>query len=500
MFEELKTLIKHSSVYGMAELLRKGIGFIMIPIYTQFLTPADYGLLELLDLTVNVIGMLVGLHIGSALIRYYNYYDDQKGKQEVFTTALAFTFLLSLFVFCILVVLSDPISKLISGSSQYYRYFQITFICLTIQAIYLIPETYLLARKKSLLYSALSTGTLISNLSLNIFFLVVMRMGVFGILLSMLITKAINCLIVSAITLRHIRYSFSLEKLKKMIWFSLPLVPASISMFIIHFSDRFFIQMYCNLNDLGLYSLGYKFGMIISIIVSTPIFKIWDTQRFEIAKNNNAQQIFKKIFTYYSAVIIFVGLGISVFIDEIVSVMAASEYKGASTIVPLIVLSYVFYGMASYFTLGIMIRNKTKYAAYIQLCAAGINLLLNMFFISSYGIIGAAISTVLTFLFIVLLNFIVSQKIYPIPFEYGRVFILFALAIFLFGLSRLVELPFLMSLGIKSFLILGFPLILFIGKFFNEEEISKGMELLKTIRSRFVIKNGLAGIVDKVKK
>jgi O-antigen/teichoic acid export membrane protein len=325
-------------------------------------------------------------------------------------------------------------------------------------------------------------------------------MGVTGILLSMLITKILNNSSLFFVTFHHTGLKFSLEKLKEMVNFGLPLVPASIGMFVMHFSDRFFIQKFCDLSDLGLYSLGYKFGMIISVLVSAPIFRIWNTQRFEIAKTDNGKQVLGRIFTYYAAVIMFVGLGISVFVEEIVFIMAAPGFQGATAVVPLIVLSYIFYGVAGYFTLGMVITIKTKYIAFVQLSTAGMNILFNMFFISRYGINGAALSTVISFLFLALFSFVISQKLYPVAFEYGRVAILFALAMLVFGLSRVVELPFLMSVGVKSFLILGFPLMLFLGGFFYEDEISKGRELLRDISSRWGIGKNLIKATKGIKR
>jgi O-antigen/teichoic acid export membrane protein len=147
-----------------------------------------------------------------------------------------------------------------------------------------------------------------------------------------------------------------------------------------------------------------------------------------------------------------------------------------------------------------MITKKTKYIAYIQLSTAGMNILLNMFFISRFGVMGAAISTVLSFLMLALLTFTVTQKLYTVPVEYGRIAILFVLAMFVFCLSRLIELPFLMSVGIKSLLILGFPLMLFLGGFFYEDEISKGRELLRGASSRWGIGRSLLKATKEMKR
>jgi len=500
MFKEVKSLIKHSSVYGSANLLQKGIGFIMIPVYTHYLSPADYGILELMDLTINIITMVIGMRIGSAIIRYYHHYEELEDKLGVFTTAL-----ISVSVMCVIIVgvlecFTKTFAGFILGEIEYYHYFQVMFVAMGLQTIASVPESLLLTRKQSVLFSAVSIGTLISYLTLNILFLVVFKMGVMGILTSTLITKVLNTSSLLIITLCRIKLIFSLEKLKKMVVFALPLVPAGLALFVMHFSDRFFIQKFCDLNELGRYSLGYKFGMILSVIVSGPILRIWNTQRFEIAKTDDAKQVFGRIFTYYSGVMIFAAMGISIFIDEVISIMAPSEYQGASAVVPLILLSYIFYGMSNFFTLGIMITYKTRYSAYIQMTAAVLNILFNMFFISRYGVMGAAVSTVLSFLCLAVFTFLVSQRIYPVPFEYGRVFVLFALSVSAFGLSRLITLPLMMSLGIKGLLLVIFPAALLIGRFFYEEETAKCKELLKDIAFRFGIEKCLPGAIDTVKK
>ncbi len=479
LFTEIKTLLMHSSVYGTAEFLKKGIGFFMIPIYTRYLVPADYGLLELLDLTLNVIAMLVGMHIGTAIIRYYHHFEDPKDKQQVFTTALIFIFALSIVALAILELFSHSISALVTGGIEYVRFFQIIFVSMAVETVYLVSENYLLARKKSVLYSALSVGNCLVALSLNILFVVVFKMGVMGILLSMLITKLANGIAVISITVKGVSLSFSWEKLCKMIRYALPLVPAAFSLFVMHFSDRFFVQRFCDLNDLGIYSLGYKFGMIISVVVSEPIFRVWNTQRFEIAKQPDAKEVLGRAFTYYLAVVTFAGLGISVYIDEVIHIMASSPYQGAATVVPLIVLSYIFYGMANFFTLGIMITFKTKYAAYVQMTIAGMNLLLNMFFVSRYGIMGAAVSTLLSFLCLAVLTLLVSQKLYRVFFEYGRILALFAVSGGIFALCRYIDVALLLSLSLKSLLLMTFPLALFLLGLFRRKDIASGSQLLR---------------------
>ena len=485
MLKDIKSLAKHSSIYGISNLLQKGIGFIMIPVYTHYLTVSDYGILELMDLTVNVISMLMGVRMGTAIIRYYHHYENPEDKLEVFSTALIFVTLMTIAVVVALEFFTKPIAGVVLGNPKYFRYFQIIFISMGIQTIAAVPESYLLARKESLVYSMVSIGTLISYLTFNILFIVVYRMGVMGMLLSMIITKVFNTSSLLIIVSRQLKLSFSWEKLKKMLIFGLPLVPESFCLFIMHYSDRFFVQKLCALDQLGQYSLGYKFGMILSFIISEPFFSTWNTQRFGIAKREDAKPTFGRFFTYYSAVALCAGLGISVFIDEVIRIMAPKEYQGATAVVALVVLSYIFYGMANFFNLGIMLKYKTKYAAYIQMVVAGLNLLFNWFFISRYGVIGAAFATMLSFLCLATLTMTVSQNLYPVPFEWRRVFILFATAVFIYGISRLIHARFVWSLTLKSALMLVFPALLYVGRFFTKDELEKAKELITARLSKF---------------
>ncbi|MEZ4526369.1 MAG: oligosaccharide flippase family protein [Desulfobacterales bacterium] len=260
MLSDIKSLLRHSSIYGISNLLQKGIGFVMIPVYTHYLTPSDYGILELMDLTINIIAMVMGMRLGSAIVRYYHHYEKPEDKQEVFSTALLFVFVSTVFVVCCLEFFVRPISGLVLGSPDYFRYFQIIFISMGFQTISTVPETWLLTRKKSLAYSLISIGTLVSYLCLNILFIVIYRMGVMGMLLSMIITKFLNTSSLLLLIRKDIGFSFSWEKFFNMLRFGIPLIPESFCMFMIHYSDRFFVQKFCHLDQLGQYSLGYKFG------------------------------------------------------------------------------------------------------------------------------------------------------------------------------------------------------------------------------------------------
>jgi O-antigen/teichoic acid export membrane protein len=457
----------------------------MIPIYTRYLLPADYGVLALLDMAMNVMGMLVGLGMGAGLIRFFHHFETQEEKNEVFTTVLITVVVLNTGLLILLQTFSTPITALVTGDVQSQSAFQLMFISLVMQNIYQVGESLLLARKQSVLYSSLAVITMLLNLSLNILFLVVFHLGVYGIMLSMLIAKSVNALIVLTLTLKGVRLRFSWAKLVRIIRFSYPLLFVSIGAFLMHYSDRIFIRAYGDLTELGLYSLGHKFGMILSMLIVTPIFHIWNTQRFEIAKQDHPKPVFARMFTYFALVVVFFGLGISVFIDEAI-VIAGSAFHEAAQVVPLIVLGYIFFAFAGFMNLGCMITGKTKFLAVSQAIAVGINLLLNYFLVSRYGIMGAAMATALSFFCLALMNFIVSQKTYPVVFEYRRLALLTLAAGTAFFVSTLGDFSLLPSLAYKTGSMLVLPVGLLVFGFFNAEEKRKALELVAALKVRLL--------------
>jgi len=317
-----------------------------------------------------------------------------KGRsREVATTALAGMGLLTFLVLLALQGHSRFVAGLVLGDDNLDLYFRIVFFSIALQTLATVPESVLLAQKRSRVYSTITLLTFVSYLSLNILFIVGLEMGVLGMLVSMLATKVLNTAMNFWVTRADFAPRISLEKFRRMAAFGLPLIPASMAMLAIHYADRIFVQRYCPAADLGLYSLGYKFGMMLSFLVSQPIFFAWNTLRYEMAADDDPARGFGRIFTYILVIIVYAALGLSVLSPEAIRIMTPDEYQGAASIVTIIVASYVFNGIQNFLTSGIYVSYKTTYMPVINMVAAACNILLNLLLVPSYGIHGAAWAT-----------------------------------------------------------------------------------------------------------
>lgn len=469
--KEAKAVARHSSIYMMATILNKVVSFLMIPIYTRFLVPADYGTIELLGLTTDIIGMVVSIGIADAMYRFYFEYESDRDRNEVISTSI-FTFgsiaLISLFF---LSFSSHFLALKMLDSQKYYYYFLMAFSSLWFNTIVQMGYSYLRIQEKSGTYLIYSLCRLLFGLSLNIYLVAIVQMGVLGVLLSTLISSITFSIALVITILYKTKIRFSFFKCKELLKYGAPLIPTNLAAFIVHASDRFFIKNYFGLSETGIYSLGYKFGNLPNNFIAAPFMQIWEIRFFKYYKDENAHIIFGKIFTYLCFLVLFAGLGISVLIKDALMIMSASSYWSAFKIVPIILLSYIVFSFQYYFNMGIYIMKETKYLAYINMSNAVLNIILNFILISRYGIWGAAFATLICFIYKVIITYYISNKLYKISVEFGRILKLFAAAMGLYFTCHFISINGIyFDMLLKFVIACIFPFLLFLMKFYTADE------------------------------
>ncbi len=482
MFNIIKGVAKHSIIYGIGDVLGKGISFFMIPLYTYYLSTSDYGILELIDLTSYIIGMFLGMGVTHSVIRYYFEYDDEEKKKQVISVAMITIWVVSLSVLVGLFFLSKQISALVFNSTDYYRFFNIIFITTVIQLSNEIPRAFIRIEQKSVLYVSVNFAKLLLSLFLNIIFIVYLKMGIMGILLSSLIATVTANIFFMIYIFRRVRLSYSFKLLSAMLKYGLPIMWSWFGMFVLHFGDRFILQRLTSLSDVGIYSLAYKFGFVTNLLVLSPFLLMWAPKRFDLIKEPNAKNIYAVIFTYFMFIEIFVSLGIAVLIKDVIKLVADPKFHGAYQYVSTILLGYIFYGAFQYIQFGIHLEKKTKYLAYATLIGAGLNIGANYLLISSIHIWGAALTTAISFLFLMIFIYFPSQKLYYIRYEFGRITKMSLIALVLYIIASFFNPSHVaVSLAVKLSIAVSFPFVLYFIGFYTSQELAKLAEIRSQI-------------------
>jgi O-antigen/teichoic acid export membrane protein len=470
---ELKQLGKHSLVYGLGNLLQQLGALLMLPIYTQFLTTHEYGIKELVGLSSDVVAILLATAISGAFYRFYFKYEDEKDRNEVVSTSLLSIGAIGLAAVVLLALGTRVFADVILDDASLYHYFLVAFTSLWFQTINSIGYNYLKANKQSGKFILLSLAKMLVAIGLNVWFVAILKIGVIGILISTLITSILMSLILTFPLIIKVGYRVSLPKLKEIVKFGLPLIPAQFGSFIVHLSDRYFIKEYASIADAGIYSLGYRFGALPSNFISGPFNQIFLPRRLEVYKEKDSAYIFGKIFTYYLMIMGYVGLMVAVLSKDVIIFMSSEEFWPAHEIVPLIVLATTIFTFHYHLDIGIVISKQTKYAAYVNLSNAVVVLFLNYMLIPNYGIFGAIWATLISFIYNVVLTYYYSSKFYKTHFELIRVGKLLIVTFLIYSIAQTfqIETLFLSFISKFLFVLFSYPAFLYLFKLFSSEEI-----------------------------
>lgn len=420
MVKDIGRLIKQSGIFGVGIVLSKAVGFFMIPVYTRFLTPSDYGVLELLDLILFFAANIAGMGILSAVFRFYAAASIEKEKKEVISTALIGSSVLFLIATTFLVLGANIVSRLAFGTPHFANLVKIVSLTLLFSSLTEVPMAYLRAKEKVVLFVSIGFARTILGVSTLTIFLVVLKWGVLGAVYANLLANAIAGLGLLGATLTRVPVKVSLAKLKEMLSYGLPLVPYSLNMFVLTFADRFFLRHFGNLADVGVYALAYKLAMVMAVLVNVPFDLVWQWQQFELAKRENAKELYARITTYLLLAAVVVGLGVSVMAKDALRIMTPPSYWAAAQVVPLLVLSYILSALRLVVISGIYVQKVTHRLIPIALASTCTNLTLNWFLIPRYLVMGAAIATVLSYAVNLILCFSQSQKFYAVRYDYLR--------------------------------------------------------------------------------
>ncbi|MDH4366660.1 MAG: flippase [Dehalococcoidia bacterium] len=474
MFRQLLRLSKHSIIYGLSVAIGQVVAFFLIPMYTHYLTPADYGGLEIFQTTLSILSIILVMGLTTALfMSYFSYDDEEKRKTVVATTFLSVTGT-SLILLLILMALAGDFAGLFFGSVEYTFHFRLIFLTSFFNVGAAVSFSVLRAREESKKYAIFVVIQFLVTAGLNILFVAVFHRGVLGILEGGLITACLLYSILLRDIIKNAKLSFSIAELKQMLGFGSPLVLASLAAWIMTMADRYFLKFLSTPTELGLYSLGYKFGMVVQGLIVGPFTLAWAPFFWSVTKERNAKEIYSSVLTYFALVATAVALVLSVLSKQALEIMAAPAFYEAYKVIPLIAVSYVLYGCYFILNPGIMLEKKTKYLALIVGVGAVLNLGLDYLLIPSYGMMGAAVATAISYLLLPIGSYFVSQRYYPIKYEWSRVAKIFVAAALVYAGSLFIKNDSAIITGLlKLACLLGFPLLLFAFRFFKPEETQK---------------------------
>ncbi len=441
MYRKILTLTKHSVVYGFGYILTRSIGFVLLPVHTNYLSTAEYGIVGLLFASLAILNVIYRYGIDVAFLRFFILEEDKIEKKKVFSTAFLSILGAGIIFSLIMNIFPQFLSRAIFQDQSYILLIRLSAGILIADALVEIPFRVLRAEEKSFSFCLLKFLNVAANFSLNILFIVHLKKGIEGVFLANLISSVFTLITVLPIIITWIKVSVVLKVLKELLVFGIPYIPSLLSVIIMGQIGRFFLDRMVSAEATGIFNAGYKLGMFMSLVVTAFRFA-WHPFFLSVSKEDNAKEIYRKVLTYFIVVIGFIFLVICFFLEEIVHInvfgvtLFGEKFLPGISIVPIVMLAYVAYGIYINFIVGIYMEKKTVYLPFITGSGAAVAIISNFIFVPLWGITGAAVSTFIAYMSMAIILYIINQKLYTIQYEFSKIFkiTIFYTLIYLLGI------------------------------------------------------------------
>lgn len=428
---QAQQMIKHSTIYAIGNISRQLVGFIMLPVYTHYLSPSDYGVIGLLIFLVSLFEIILGGHMFQAVPKFYHKERNVQEKNSVITTALLVTTVFSGISCALMSGFSENISRVVFGNTEYSIYVTIFSALILTHALEQYGLTYLRIVKKPWTYFNFSMVKLALQLTLNIITIVVLDWGLMGLALSSLISSILIAFLLVSYTLYQTGFSLKRRIAKNILRFSWPLWLSGAVGLYIGSSNRYYIRIFSSLDDVGLFELAAKFGGIVMILIWTPFSQYWQTERFSIANQQNPYPAYSLAFRLISASLITSGIGVVLFSRTIINIMSAEEFHPASDAVLFLVIAAIFQSLTIFNNFSFMYTERTLEVTKNNLFTAVAITILYFLFIPYFGFVGASLGYASGSALQYIYALRAGNRIYPLrisqkPFAYAIAVVLVA--------------------------------------------------------------------------
>lgn len=447
---KLPKIVSNSALYSFTTLLQKGASFFLLPLYTAFLTPEDYGIVNVVTSVSSFMAVLIMMALNGAATRFHYKNTEENYRKVLWGTITSIVFISSLGWGAVFFTLHRFLVDPFIGEIDFYPYAVIGLANTIITPLYLLFQSYLQARQEALHYSINTFSHFLTQVGLAIVFIAIYKMGAVGMLLSNVITSLIFFIYVLIVYIPKIKIGIDKGVAKESFKYSLPLLPHQISIWSAGTIDRLFLNGYKGKGVTGIYSVGQQFGNVVGTIAFSvnQAFVPWFFQMIEKGKEG-----FRKIEKMGLFAVVgysLIAFAISLFAPEILRIMVSESFRDAWQVIPILTFAFVFHGVYFFF-INILFVKDTGWVFSVTLAAMIVDVVMNILLVPIFGFWGAAIACFMTYfsrsIFALILSF---RKNKEIRYNYLAMYVVpLVLLVFSFVNWLLIGLPFILSLSIK---------------------------------------------------
>ena len=420
VFGRLKEAAGHTVIYGLGSVAQTLLGVLLLPLYAHAFTPAEFGAFSLITLAATLAGVVFYLGSSSALARSYFDYQPGAGRQRAVMTALAVTLSGAALQVVLGVILSRWLSLRLFGTPDYALHLSVALAASAITFVNGLFLVVLRFERRSAAVVASNVGALALTTALVFWMIFGLKLGIMAPLAATLAAQIFMCAILCFAARRLIGGGISRAELAIQLRFGIGAVFIGAAYYVLSSADRFLLNELATMDDVGVYSLGYRLGMLIHVVFILPFSQIWAPMRMQYREEADAPELFTLVVTYYWMIGLLATVSVGLFAREIVSLTSAAEYHEAYRVVPIIMMSHLIYGVIGIIDSGIIFSRKVSYQAVMFAGGVVLNIVLNLVLIPRWGYAGAAWAALVSYAAVAAAAFVVSNRLYPVAVEWNR--------------------------------------------------------------------------------
>jgi O-antigen/teichoic acid export membrane protein len=415
----LKSLSRNLAIYGVGDVATSLVSLLLLPVYTRYLSPTDYGIIAML-LTVEAVTKVVfRWGVDTAFMRLYYDATDQAGRQRLASTIFFFLLVVNGALLVAGIGGSGWLSTRLFGTSREGMLIALVVANTFVANFYFIPFQVMRIDERSRQFVALVFGRSASTLVVRLVLVIWAGMGVTGVVVADVVVTAVFTAVLARWFAPLIRPVFSRALAREALGFGLPRIPHAIAQQVISLADRYFLNAYATLRDVGLYSIGASFGLALKLFLSAFEYA-WTPFFLGVMREPDARQIYSTVSTYVLAVLVFIVAALCATAPDLVALTTTAQFHQAAAVTPWIALGVMFQGVYLVGSIGLIITRRTTRYPIATGLAAAVSLLANWYLIPRHGLLGAAWANACAYLTLAAVTVGFSYRLYPIPYEWGR--------------------------------------------------------------------------------
>ena len=405
-------LFKQSVLYSIGEIIPKLVSFLLLPVYTHYLTKSDYGVLNYTNSFVMFLFVLAVLSLNTFVLRCYFDEKSERDKKRllgnIFIAIAIFNMIILILSYLFMPILIEKFNVQV----PWQPYFKLAIINNFLEVFSVIPLVMYRVKQQARMFVFLSLSKTLLQMLLTFIFIAYLEWGVLGHYYGRLFVLIPFLFIYLFIISKNVEFNINLLQLKKALLFSFPLLPGALAYIVLSLSDRLILERFVSISELGIYGLACTLALTLNIVIQ-GFYKAVEPEIFKRVSQINFGQFINQIQSIFFAVVYLGAMVIALFSQEIFKIMASPEFYNGYLLIPILMIGVIMSGQNIMFGAIVLAEEKTKIIGMATIIGAIFSLCFNLLFIPYGGVYIAAISSAISFAimsFILYMNISLKSK------------------------------------------------------------------------------------------